>query len=143
MSSAFVFDTLLEASARAVLVAGLVGVALAVFRAKAPALRHAVWTVALAAMLALPVMSGWMPTLQIPLRLPSPAVERIAAAIPAASVVYHSIPPSPTTRSSSDAPISAEPSPTPSRPLPVMQSATVTATSPRQDWRLNAVFVWF
>ena len=79
MSASLVLDTLLEASGRAVLVAGFVAIALALFRAKAPALRHAVWTAALATMLALPLMSGWLPTMPFPLRLPSPALTRMVA----------------------------------------------------------------
>ena len=58
MSSTVVFDTLLEASGRALLLAGFVATTLFVFRAKAPAVRHAAWTATLVTMLALPALSG-------------------------------------------------------------------------------------
>ena len=50
MSVTIVLDTLVEASVRAVLVAGLVAAALVALRVKAPAVRHAAWTAVLVTM---------------------------------------------------------------------------------------------
>ena len=65
MSAAVILETLVEASTRALLVAGGVALVLAVFRVKAPAIRHAAWTGTLVVMALLPVVSGWMPTMPV------------------------------------------------------------------------------
>ena len=70
MTAAVILDTLVEASTRALVVAALVALALATFRVKVPAIRHAAWTAALVAMLLLPAVSGWMPTLPLPAWVP-------------------------------------------------------------------------
>ncbi len=85
MSAAFVLDSLLEASARATAVVALIGLTLAAFRVKTPAVRHAAWTGALVVMLALPVASGVLPTVPLPLWVPQVPLE-VAATMPAAAV---------------------------------------------------------
>src|SRR5687768_13947652 len=80
MNAGFVIDTLLEASARAVVVAALTGATLAAFRVKTPAVRHAAWTGALVVMLALPVASGVLPTVPMPTWVPHVPLEGTATA---------------------------------------------------------------
>jgi len=146
------FDVMLEASGRAVLVGGFIALALAAFRVKAPAIRHAAWTAVVVAMMALPLMAGWLPAIEVPLSWPQAsslarletAPEPTTAATdlsapgqtgaPAAASV--SIPSRSTARLSvlrsgglNDVP---QPGP-PGAVLPAWQS---------QDWRATAVFVW-
>src|SRR5688572_4234816 len=142
MSAAAIFDTLLEASARAVLVAGFVAIALVVFRAKAPALRHAVWTAALAIMLALPLTSAWLPAVPLPMWLPAPSVTRVTAITGQAAVVPDSIPAPPAMPSSPQAMPSGVLTAPPSEPLVTARSASMPAASPGRDWRTNAVAAW-
>jgi tetratricopeptide (TPR) repeat protein len=66
MTMANLVDVLSETSVRAAVIAALVAIALAVFRVKASGIRHAAWTSVLAAMLMLPLVSGWLPTVPLP-----------------------------------------------------------------------------
>ena len=67
-----VLGGLVHSSVRVVLVATLVAAALTVFRAQAVTTRHAAWTVVLVAMLLMPVLSGLVPHVGVPL----PAITR-------------------------------------------------------------------
>src|SRR5688572_15999309 len=143
MNPEVVFDSLLEASGRVVLIAGFVAAALALFRAKSPALRHVVWAAVMVTMMTLPVLAGWLPTFQIPLGLKVPSFQQMAVDnVPGVAVVYHWLPPAPTTRSSSGGAISAGLPPTPAQPLSPARSMRMPATTAGQDWRANAVLVW-
>ena len=59
---------LVEASIRAVLVAGVIGLVLAVLRVRAGGVRHRAWTAVLGAMLLMPVLPSWLPA--IPIAMP-------------------------------------------------------------------------
>ena len=56
---------LVETSIRAALVAGVVGLVLAVLRVRAGGVRHAAWTAVLGAMLLMPVLPSWLPAIPI------------------------------------------------------------------------------
>jgi beta-lactamase regulating signal transducer with metallopeptidase domain len=71
------FDILLEAALRATVIAVVAAAALWSLRVRAAAVRHRVWTVVLAAMLALPVAIMWAP--DVPLRVLPPASGAVAA----------------------------------------------------------------
>lgn len=143
MNPEAVFDALLEASGRAVLVAGLVATALAVFRAKAPAVRHAVWTATLATMLTLPLVSGWLPTVQIPRWEPEPSsLERLAASYGPVSLVLHAIPVFPSTPSSLPVPVGAALTPGPAGQPSATRPTSAPPAATTQDWRTNAVLLW-
>lgn len=60
---------LVEASIRATLVAGVIGLVLAALRVRASGVRHAAWTAVLGAMLLMPVLPLWVPA--IPIAMPS------------------------------------------------------------------------
>ena len=66
MSFSLVFDTLLEASFRVTVIAGLIAFVLAAFRVKSPATKHAAWAGVMMTMLALPGISGWVPKIPVP-----------------------------------------------------------------------------
>ena len=59
---------LVEASVRAALVAGVIGLVLAVLRVRAGGVRHRAWTAVLGAMLLMPVLPSWLPA--IPIAMP-------------------------------------------------------------------------
>lgn len=65
------FDILLEAALRATCIAVVAAGVLTVLRVRAAAVRHRVWTVVMAAMLALPLAIAWAP--DVPLRVMPPA----------------------------------------------------------------------
>src|SRR5213593_115965 len=60
-------QTLGESSLRAIVFAAGIAAILSGLRIKPAAARHAAWTIALAAMLALPIATAWLP--QVPLRV--------------------------------------------------------------------------
>ncbi len=59
-------DVLLDASLRACLAAAGVGLALAAFRVRSAAARHAAWTALLGAMLLMAPLRGWVPAIPVP-----------------------------------------------------------------------------
>lgn len=142
MSFSLVFDTLLEASFRVTVIAGLIAFVLAAFRVKSPATKHAAWTAVMLTMLLLPVISGWVPGIPMPAWLPALPVAVVRS--PAISSVQSL----PTTAIAPDAVsqqrLAARPA--------IQQSGAVPAgdTRPRGgsvqqaiDWRDVAVLVWF
>ncbi len=81
-------DQTLEISARALLVALLVGGVLRLIRVRAPALRHAAWTTVLGAMLLMPVLPRFVPALRVPVpfQLPAVTIQTPPRAAPAGAV---------------------------------------------------------
>ena len=60
-------ELLIESSLRTLMLAAIVGVLLAAFRVRDPALRHICWTVVLVAMLAMPLLVQTLPHVELPI----------------------------------------------------------------------------
>jgi beta-lactamase regulating signal transducer with metallopeptidase domain len=94
------FTTALDASVRVVLLAAGVGLVLHAARVRSSGVRHAAWTAVLLAMLLMPVLRYFVPSVAIPIPLPSRAIEMIPT-IPdvssAPSGIERSDPPAPAT----------------------------------------------
>ena len=73
-------EILATASLRSLAVAALAGVLLSVFRVRDAALRHACWAGVLAALVLMPLLTGVLPSLELPV-LPSTATGRADVAI--------------------------------------------------------------
>jgi len=142
-----VFTSLLEASVRVLLVAGFIAVALAVFRVKAPAVRHAAWTAVVVTMVALPMVQAWVPTYEVPLSWP-----RASAAAPS-RVLNTTATVAPQSRDAAAAPATqsvrasatqeAASSVRPSTGQAVVRAQVLSAeTSQPRDWRTTAVLIW-
>jgi hypothetical protein len=141
MSADLVIDTLLEASLRASVIAGLIAAVLAGFRVKAAATKHAAWTTVMVAMLSLPLVSRWIPSIPLPVTLPvfssvaPPAVADAAADPPTAQ---------PVAASGSYLQRMAQLPPVhPPGPFEAVGSPAIPSRAPQtRNWRQSAVFVW-
>ncbi len=146
MTAAAILDTLVESSARALVVAGLVALALAVFRVKVPAIRHAAWTAALFTMLLLPTVSSWMPTMPLPAWVPDVpmrvingvAAPTMTSATPVAGPVEAA-----QSRSAAVGTVATTPTAAPARAsLGVSAVALESAAARAWTWREWAVVIW-
>lgn len=142
MTATAILDTLVESSTRALVVAGLVAFALAAFRVKVPAIRHSAWTGALFAMLLLPAVSSWMPTVPVPAWVPLvpirvPTVASLTATTPAVDVTVPARLGAAATRSVAAA--STMDRVVSSISVPAVRSEPVT---PAWTWREWAVVIW-
>jgi hypothetical protein len=147
MTAALVLDTLMEASLRAVVIATLVAMMLAAWRVKTAAVRHAAWTGVLTAMLVLPLLAGWLPTIALPVSIPDATASSSRAQAPSASVVDSM---GPVNRGGAGNGTVSSPSPAPevrgiAQPAVANVTAagvTLAATDASWSWRGWLLFGW-
>jgi hypothetical protein len=141
MSVSLVFDTLLEASARAIVIAGLIAVVLVIFRVKAASTRHAAWTAIMVTMLALPVASGWVPTIPVPVSLAKLA--RTVSVPERPALADAQVPLTRALNQEDQQRLKAQPPIQRSNAISRVGLGTGVATlEPARDWRGLAVLVW-
>src|SRR5438093_7363782 len=84
------YSIALDASVRAVLLAGVVGLILGALRIRSSGVRYAAWRAVLCAMLLMPALPYFIPSIAIPLRI-SPTAPRLADAPARRSSAAHVI----------------------------------------------------
>src|SRR5262245_6702620 len=79
-----ILRALLDASLLSVLIVAGVAIVLLVFRIRSAAVRHAVWTLALVAMLLMPILPNAIPPIAVefPVPVPSSPVEALVWSVP-------------------------------------------------------------